>query len=35
MHIDTEDQMIRLTLKKYYMCGSNLVSEFDVKYGEA
>jgi 2,5-diamino-6-(ribosylamino)-4(3H)-pyrimidinone 5'-phosphate reductase len=35
MHIDTEDQMIRLNLKKYYMCGSNLVSEFDVLYGEA
>jgi 2,5-diamino-6-(ribosylamino)-4(3H)-pyrimidinone 5'-phosphate reductase len=35
MHIDTEDQMIRLNLKKYYMCGSNLVSEFDVLYREA
>jgi 2,5-diamino-6-(ribosylamino)-4(3H)-pyrimidinone 5'-phosphate reductase len=35
MHIDTEDQMIRLNLKKYYMCGSNLVSEFDVLYSEA
>jgi len=32
MHIDTEDQMIRLNLKKFYMCGSNLVSEFDVLY---
>ncbi len=30
MHIDTEDQMIRLNLKRYYMCGCNLVSEFDV-----
>lgn len=34
MHIDTEDQMIRLTLKNYYLCGSNLVSEFDVLYNE-
>ena len=34
MHINTEDEMIRLTLKKYYMCGSNLVSEFDVLYRE-
>jgi 2,5-diamino-6-(ribosylamino)-4(3H)-pyrimidinone 5'-phosphate reductase len=34
MHIDTEDQMIRLNLKNYYMCGSNLVSEFDVRYSE-
>jgi 2,5-diamino-6-(ribosylamino)-4(3H)-pyrimidinone 5'-phosphate reductase len=35
MHIDTEDQMIRLNLKNYYLCGSNLVSEFDVLYREA
>lgn len=32
MHINSEDEMIRLNLKKYYMCGSNLVSEFDVIY---
>jgi 2,5-diamino-6-(ribosylamino)-4(3H)-pyrimidinone 5'-phosphate reductase len=32
MHINSEDEMIRLTLKKFYMCGSNLVSEFDVLY---
>ncbi len=32
MHIDTEDQMIRLNLKKFYLCGSNLVSEYDVLY---
>jgi Pyrimidine reductase, riboflavin biosynthesis len=32
MHINTEDEMIRLNLKKYYMCGTNLVSEFDVLY---
>jgi 2,5-diamino-6-(ribosylamino)-4(3H)-pyrimidinone 5'-phosphate reductase len=35
MHINTEDEMIRLDLKKFYLCGSNLVSEFDVLYGEA
>ena len=34
MHINTEDEMIRLSLKNYYMCGSNLVSEFDVLYGK-
>jgi 2,5-diamino-6-(ribosylamino)-4(3H)-pyrimidinone 5'-phosphate reductase len=32
MHINSEDEMIRLNLKKYYMCGTNLVSEFDVQY---
>jgi 2,5-diamino-6-(ribosylamino)-4(3H)-pyrimidinone 5'-phosphate reductase len=32
MHINSEDEMIRLNLKKYYMCGSNLVSEFDILY---
>jgi 2,5-diamino-6-(ribosylamino)-4(3H)-pyrimidinone 5'-phosphate reductase len=32
MHINSEDEMIRLDLKKYYMCGSNLVSEFDILY---
>ncbi|MCK9581198.1 MAG: dihydrofolate reductase family protein [Methanoregula sp.] len=35
MHINTEDEMIRLTLKKFYLCGTNLVSEFDVRYNEA
>lgn len=35
MHINSEDEMIRLNLKNYYMCGSNLVSEFDVLYKEA
>jgi 2,5-diamino-6-(ribosylamino)-4(3H)-pyrimidinone 5'-phosphate reductase len=34
MHINSEDEMIRLNLKKFYMCGSNLVSEFDVLYQE-
>jgi len=32
MHINDENEMIRLNLKNYYMCGSNLVSEFDVVY---
>lgn len=35
MHIDTEDQMIRLNLKNHYLCGSNLVSEYDVLYNGA
>ena len=34
MHINSEDEMIRLNLKKYYMCGTNLVSEFDIVYPE-
>ncbi|WML68197.1 MAG: 2,5-diamino-6-ribosylamino-4(3H)-pyrimidinone 5'-phosphate reductase [Methanoregula sp. SKADARSKE-2] len=34
MHINSEGEMIRLNLKNYYMCGSNLVSEFDVLYPE-
>ncbi|MCC7566236.1 MAG: dihydrofolate reductase family protein [Methanomicrobiaceae archaeon] len=32
MHIESEDEMIRLSLKRYYMCGSNLVTEYDVIY---
>jgi 2,5-diamino-6-(ribosylamino)-4(3H)-pyrimidinone 5'-phosphate reductase len=32
MHIDSEGEMIRLALKRYYMCGSNLVTEYDVLY---
>jgi 2,5-diamino-6-(ribosylamino)-4(3H)-pyrimidinone 5'-phosphate reductase len=32
MHINDESEMIRLSLKKFYQCGSNLVSEFDVLY---
>lgn len=32
MHIDSEDEMIRLHLKQFYMCGSNLVTEYDVLY---
>jgi 2,5-diamino-6-(ribosylamino)-4(3H)-pyrimidinone 5'-phosphate reductase len=34
MHINSEDEMIRLKLKNHYMCGSNLVSEYDVLYRE-
>ena len=32
MHINTEDEMIRLNLKNHYLCGTNLVSEYDVLY---
>ncbi|MDI6720242.1 MAG: dihydrofolate reductase family protein [Methanomicrobiales archaeon] len=34
MHIDSEDEMIRLRLKRYYLCGSNLVTEYEVQYRE-
>jgi 2,5-diamino-6-(ribosylamino)-4(3H)-pyrimidinone 5'-phosphate reductase len=34
MHINSEDEMIRLHLKTHYLCGTNLVSEYDVKYRE-
>jgi len=33
MHIETEEEMFRLSLKRHYMCGSNLVTEWDVLYG--
>jgi 2,5-diamino-6-(ribosylamino)-4(3H)-pyrimidinone 5'-phosphate reductase len=33
MHIDDESAMIRLALKRFYLCGSNLVTEYDVLYG--
>jgi 2,5-diamino-6-(ribosylamino)-4(3H)-pyrimidinone 5'-phosphate reductase len=32
MHINSEEEMIRLNLKRHYLCGTNLVSEFDVLY---
>jgi 2,5-diamino-6-(ribosylamino)-4(3H)-pyrimidinone 5'-phosphate reductase len=32
MHIETEDEMIRLSLKQCFMCGSNLVTEWNVLY---
>ncbi|MBP2132127.1 2,5-diamino-6-(ribosylamino)-4(3H)-pyrimidinone 5'-phosphate reductase [Methanomicrobium sp. W14] len=34
MHIDSEEEMFHLALKEYYMCGSNLVTEYDVNYSE-
>lgn len=34
MHIDSEDEMIRLTLLRHYLCGDNLVTEYAVCYGE-
>ncbi len=34
MHIETEDEMIRLSLKRYFMCGSNLVTEWTLSYGD-
>ena len=30
MHIDSEEEMFRLVLKKHYTCGSNLVTEYTV-----
>lgn len=33
MHIDSEEEMIRLVLKNHYLCGTNLVTEYDVCYG--
>lgn len=35
MHIEREEEMIRLRLKNYYLCGTNLVTEYDVLYDEA
>jgi len=32
MHIENEAEMIRLTLKNHYLCGTNLVTEYDVCY---
>lgn len=32
MHIETEKEMIRLALKRHFMCGSNQVTEWDVLY---
>ncbi|MDN7023911.1 5-amino-6-(5-phosphoribosylamino)uracil reductase [Methanoculleus sp. FWC-SCC1] len=34
MHIESEEEMIRLTLKQHYLCGSNLVTEWRVRYGD-
>jgi len=32
MHIETEEEMFGLSLKRHYMCGSNLVTEWEVLY---
>jgi len=32
MHIESEDEMIRLELKDHYLCGTNLVTEYTVCY---
>ena len=32
MHIGSEEEMIRLELKQFYLCGTNLVTEDDVLY---
>jgi len=32
MHIESEEEMIRLALKNFYLCGTNLVTEYDVLY---
>ncbi len=34
MHIESEEEMIRLSLTSHYMCGSNLVTEYRVLYRE-
>jgi len=34
MSISSEDEMIRLNLKNHYLCGTNLVTEYDVLYHE-
>jgi len=32
MHIESEEEMIRLELTRFYLCGTNLVSEYRVQY---
>jgi 2,5-diamino-6-(ribosylamino)-4(3H)-pyrimidinone 5'-phosphate reductase len=34
MHIEKEEEMFRLRLKRHLMCGTNLVTEYDVIYGD-
>ena len=34
MHIESEEEMIRLALKNFYLCGTNLVTEYDVLYAD-
>lgn len=33
-HIESEDEMYRLRLTDHYLCGTNLVTEYTVLYGE-
>ena len=35
MHIGSEEEMIRLDLKQFYLCGTNLVTEYDVLYRDS
>jgi 2,5-diamino-6-(ribosylamino)-4(3H)-pyrimidinone 5'-phosphate reductase len=35
MHIGSEEEMIRLELKQFYLCGTNLVTEYDVLYRDS
>ncbi len=32
MHIESESEMLTLALKRHYLCGTNLVTEYDVIY---
>ena len=32
MHIESEEEMIRLEMTRFYLCGTNLVSEYKVLY---
>jgi 2,5-diamino-6-(ribosylamino)-4(3H)-pyrimidinone 5'-phosphate reductase len=34
MHIEDEREMIRLELTRFYLCGTNLVTEYLVLYQE-
>jgi 2,5-diamino-6-(ribosylamino)-4(3H)-pyrimidinone 5'-phosphate reductase len=34
MHIEHEQDMIRLLLTRFYLCGTNLVTEYEVLYQE-
>ena len=35
MHIGSEEEMIRLNLKEFYLCGTNLITEYNVLYRDA
>jgi 2,5-diamino-6-(ribosylamino)-4(3H)-pyrimidinone 5'-phosphate reductase len=34
MHIESEEDMFRLLLQRHYLCGTNLVTEYKVLYGD-